>query len=1215
MFLILVLFVIGSVYFYWHFAVIVNMKKAETTKLNLLAPLHAKEIARVLDITNHTKRDILLNQITSSILISIDSITNKPLFEGIEIELMDGNKIVNKSPNSDFSGFVTDVLLISEDMQIPHGVLRLYFSSNYYEYMKDGIQKKIFIWSCSILSALLLLWLLMVIQIKPLSALSKAIKDWKPGNTNQKFPPITKIMSKEIQLVQKAIEELVNEQEKGRELLEERVEERTKSLRIAMNLAEAANEAKSEFLANMSHEIRTPMNGIIGLLNLVLKTDLNSKQHDYLDKIKFSADSLLGIINDILDFSKVEAGKLELESIDFNIEEVFNNVSNVLNIKAESKNIELLFKISEQVPFFLRGDPYRLGQVLLNLVNNAIKFTTSGKIVVTSKLLPIEKDDEFNHVRLLFSVKDTGIGMSKEKIQTLFDPFTQEDSSITRKYGGTGLGLSISKKLVEIMNGEISVESEPGVGSTFSFSAKFINSKNNLKRKLTPPNDLIGMKILVVDDNSTSREIIEDALLSFSFNVTQVSSGEEAIEEIINANKKNPFQLILMDWKMPGLNGVETTKKIKKHPDILIKNTILMITAYNSDDIKKEALIAGVDAFLVKPINPSILFNTIMEVMNKSEYLVDSSYTLPKTKELPDLKYIRGARILLVEDNEINQEVTTDTLEREGFYVTVANNGEEALDAVKTKEFDIILMDLQMPKMDGYTATRHIRKMETKIKDIPIIAMTAHAMKEEKKKCFDTGMNDHIAKPFEQEVLFSTLYKWIEHKERDVYKTDDKQFEKNVDTELPDPISGIDREKVLKRSKGDILIVEDQPINIRILLDILKPEGYLVRVSRSGERAISTINNFQPDLILLDIVMPVMDGYETCKILKQSRQTENIPIIFISALKDVEDKVKAFSMGAVDYISKPFQTEEVLARVKTHLSLKYMREKIEKNNEHLEDIVKERTAELNIINEQLKLEIKERKQAKDELKKAHNELQTTTINMIQNEKMMALGELSSSIIHELKQPLNSINIISQSILRDINKNINLDEKELVDQNQQIVKQIGKMSEIIDQMRIFSRKSIAEDFQKGDVNNALEGVLKLIGKQLMNQNIDVKKVLRANLPLVPINTNHLEQVFLNLMTNARHAIESFRKEGRSITIKSFINNQNEIVVMINDNGGGVPENIRHKIFDSFFTTKEPGIGTGLGLSISNKIVKEAGGRIELEVIEGDGSNFNVVLPAL
>ncbi|MGD8962932.1 MAG: PAS domain S-box protein, partial [Desulfobacterales bacterium] len=586
------------------------------------------------------------------------------------------------------------------------------------------------------------------------------------------------------------------------------ITERKKSedeLRIAKETAVEATKAKSEFLANMSHEIRTPMNAIIGMAHLALKTDLTAKQYDYLKKVDGSAKSLLGIINDILDFSKIEAGKLDMESVDFQLEDTLDNISTLVGIKTQEKGLELLFKTDPSVPTALVGDPLRLGQILINLSNNAVKFTDTGEIVVSTELIKKDK----TQVTLKFSVQDTGVGMTAEQADKLFQPFMQADTSTTRKYGGTGLGLTISKRLAEMMGGEIWVESEQGRGSTFSFTVNFGLGKEKAKKQFKPASDLRGMKVLVVDDNATSRDILHEMLESFTFQVTVAASGPEGITELESAQEDRPFELVVMDWKMPGMDGIEASKQIKNHKGLSKIPAIILVTAYGREEIMQQAEDLGIEGFLLKPVNASMLFDTIMQALGKTAPGI-SQVAQRKEQAVKAWENIQGARVLLVEDNEINQQVAMEILQGAGLNVTVANNGQEGVDAARTNQYDIILMDIQMPVMDGLTATCEIRK-DKNLKDLPIIAMTAHAMAGDENKSLQAGMNGHVTKPIDPDQLFSTLQKWIkpgekrtrvEQSEVPVEQTEpDKAV--SAEDEFPESLSGFDLADGLMRLQGN----------------------------------------------------------------------------------------------------------------------------------------------------------------------------------------------------------------------------------------------------------------------------------------------------------------------------------------------------------------------------------------------------------------------------
>jgi two-component system, sensor histidine kinase and response regulator len=742
--------------------------------------------------------------------------------------------------------------------------------------------------------------------------------------------------------------------EKGRQALQtDELKEQNLELEMQKRQLDEASKLKSAFLSNMSHELRTPLNAIVGFSELALKTNLTTQQTNYLSKIKISSHILLGLIGDILDLSKIEANKLELEIIAFNLEDVLQKTISQVSVQSHEKGLNLTVAVDEDVPKHLIGDPLRLGQILSNLSSNAVKFTEAGDIIICIKML-----ESYENIALIqFSVQDTGIGITEEQIQKLFQPFTQADTSSTRKYGGTGLGLSISQKLVNRMGGDIWVKSEAGVGSTFFFTIKInIADAAADKEQFRLYRDHLKkweMKVLVVDDKEESRDIIGSMLTDMSLDVTMCSSGKEAIKILRKTNEEKRYDLIIMDWKMPEMDGIEASAHIKKLFAPEIAPAVIMLTAYSEEGVQEKAEKAGLHgAVLYKPVTPSLLFNAIIHVCDKEGLEQNNADTVEiyDTEQLPNL---RNIRVLLAEDNEINLEVAREILHEAGLIVTIANNGKEAVEKVKVNTYDIILMDIQMPIMDGYDAVREIRKNPA-FSDLPIIAMTANALLSDQQRALKAGMNDYVAKPIDSNQLFQKILLWVK---RDVlpekamldvsaqFISLSNVFPPASMPELPgiDIKAGLDRlggnrklyfELLLKFRKNHInaakeikyALAHDGPKKAEIMAHTIKGAAGTLGVKDvyTNSGTIETmIRNNRPDqaeLLLEKLTQALEQAYASIALLEKN--TEN-PQISHAAKTDVsqlepllvklEKLLSVSDMDAVDY------TEEIIDHTKNTL--------------------------------------------------------------------------------------------------------------------------------------------------------------------------------------------------------------------------------------------------------------------------------------------------------
>jgi len=1069
--------------------------------------------------------------------------------------------------------------------------------------------------------------------------------------------------------------------------------------RKAMVVAEEANRAKSEFLANMSHEIRTPMNAIMGMTHLALRANPTPQQGGYLKKIESAADSLLKIVNDILDFSKMGAGKMELENIPFAVEKVLTNLNDIVSQTAKRKNIAISFSIAKEVPAFLVGDPLRLGQILINLVNNGIKFTREGSVSIT--VSADRRDDDTAQVS--FAVVDTGIGMGEEQLAKLFKSFNQADASVTRRFGGTGLGLAISKQLCELMGGTISAVSKEGKGSTFTLQVQFGIATGIESLPANEENQDPGRKtVLVVDDSADARDVLVAMLTANGFDSRTVSSGEEVIPALDAAwSNHRPFDLVLMDWRMPGMNGVETARKIDARLQSFRIPPIVMVSAFDREQVMHGGVNPGLGGFLIKPVKESVLIETIRALLRErhEENGVNEPSSVP-VRISAHPKDLAGLRVLLVEDNEINRDLATELLTDLGILVSVAVDGREGVDRIAAEPFDLVLMDIQMPVMDGLTATRLVRS-DARFSALPIIAMTAHAMSGDREKSLAAGMNDHLTKPISPERLTDTLLRWMprnlqmvgsspspepvaalsgeslpegslpeelapfdlraalvrtngkpmllrkmmlsfrtlyaeagselrllvsqgkmEEAERVAHslKGSARTLEANLlgdtaeaievalrtgallgldalidamEMELTPAIAAaatLDRRilaagpAVASLEKGTILIVDDDLAYLELLTDIFSSEHKVLSASR-GVEAVAIATAMVPDVILLDVMMHGLDGYEVCSLLKKERLTCDIPVIFLTGLGDVANESKALAMGAVDFVTKPINPLAVRARVNHQIELKRAHDRLMK-----------------LATEDLLAQLRKEAERAQELQR------------ISKHELELRDHFLSHVSHELRSPLTAIYMFSSLIADGLAGATTPEQDEYL---AVIAKNVDQLKAMIEDLLSVTRAKTGKlevHMQSVSLVTAVVDAVHTVQSQSEMKGVALSSSVSNDLAAFA-DPVRLLQVLIILCDNAI----KFTPSGGSVRIEvhPFEVDPNFLLVEVSDTGRGIQPEMTERIFEHLYQISDVSDagrnGLGLGLHIARELINRQGGKIWAEALPMAGSRFSFTVP--
>jgi two-component system, sensor histidine kinase and response regulator len=1067
--------------------------------------------------------------------------------------------------------------------------------------------------------------------------------------------------------------------------------------------AEVANQAKSEFLANMSHEIRTPVNAITGMAHLALRANPDMRQRTYLTKIDIAARRLLGIMNDILDVSKIEAGKLTLERITFSLDEVLKNVRDIVGELAEQKRLPLIFAVEPNVPKYLLGDPLRLGQILINLINNAVKFTDHGEIVVKVVLADAKPavDQASRDPELLkFSVSDTGIGMTPPQMANLFQSFNQADNSVTRRYGGTGLGLAISKQLAELMGGTVWVESEFGVGSTFHFTTAFGIAVDALPQQIRASlSDLQQKSVLVVDDSSNTRHSLVAVLRANGLEAKAVSSGEEALTALAAWSQVGePFDLVLMDWRLPGMNGIETSRRIKASQSLSKIPAIVIVSVFERNEVLSELNGLELEGFLVAPVAESQLLDTIGKVFGARPDDTNALQSAPaKTARLS------GRHVLLVEDNDFNRDIAAEVLTELGIVFTVAVNGREAVDLVGTQPFDLVLMDIQMPVMDGLTATTLIRA-DGRFRSLPILAMTAHAMSGDRERSLGAGMNDHITKPISFEELTMSLIQWmpagpvkpspeavpapltlpaedgipdllppfdipaallrnngkpkligkllltfheryanviaelkgnlVDHKDEEAQRLvhslkslaaaleatqlADAAFavEKALRAGHRDTLSPLidilDKELVpavaaastiLPMSSGlhaaepalaagspskwraSILVIDDEPSVHDLLADVFHNDYEVLRANE-GATGLQLARLKSPELILLDVMMPGMDGYEVCEHLKKDPQTREIPVLFLTGARDMHSEIKGLLLGATDFVSKPIHSAALKARVNNQINLKKAQDDLVRltAQKHLDDMAA----------------VKEQAEARDRMKSMELQMK---------------DEFLSHISHEFRTPLASIYAFVTLIADRLAGEISEQQEEYLAVIRMNVAQMKSMiDDLLETTRIRTGR-LTVRLQSVSVPEVVQYAVQTLERAASAKSVGISVRISEEVGAAYADKTRLQQLLVILLENAVKFTPIYG--AIETVVRSLEADPNFLVVEVFDNGCGIASEVTENIFERLYQVNSSDtagrVGLGLGLHIAKELVEKQGGKIWVESVLEKGSCFRFTVP--